>query len=105
MRGLQRPGKPDMLIKFLQKYLDKVPLHKTNISQAIDVLDAEKIWVAAHTLKSSSAQLGAYHLAELCAEIERFGRENQLSEIRLCWISFEQELELVVEKFQRLIDK
>ena len=105
LRLLQRPGKPDMLTKVLQKYLDKVPLHKANISQAIDVLDAEKIWIAAHTLKSSSAQLGAYHLAELCAEIERLGRENQLSDIRLCWVAFEQELELVVEEFQRLIDK
>ena len=105
LRRLQRPGKPDVLLKVLQKYLAKVPLYRANISQAIDALDAKKLWVAAHTLKSSSAQLGAHRLAPLCAELERLGRENQLAGISQCRAALEQELELVVEEFQRIIEQ
>ncbi len=104
LRQLQGPGKPDMLIKVLRTYLDKVPFHRDNISQAIACLDAERIWIAAHTLKSSSAQLGAYRLAEFCAEIEELGRKNKLDAIRSCWVALEQELELVVEEFKRIIE-
>ncbi|MEA3333948.1 MAG: response regulator, partial [Pseudomonadota bacterium] len=103
LRRLQRPGRPDVLLKILQKYLDKIPFHRANLGQAIDTLDAEKLMVAAHTLKSSSAQLGAYYLAELCAELERMGRENQLADISQCRVVLEQELELVVEAFERIV--
>ncbi len=105
LRRLQRPGRPDVLLKILQKYLDRASLHRANIGQAVDARDAKKLMVAAHTLKSSSAQLGAYHLAELCAELERLGRENQLAGISQCRIALEQELELVVEAFERIVRK
>ena len=71
----------------------------------IDLLDAEKIWIAAHTLKSSSAQLGAYRLAEICAEIEERGHKNRLEGVRNCWLELEEELKLVVKEFERIVEK
>ena len=104
LRQLQRPGKPDMLLKVLRTYLEKVPIHKENILQAIASQDAEQLWVAAHTLKSSSAQLGAYRLAEICAEIEERGRDNRLEGIREYWLELVNELKLVVEEFERIVE-
>ena len=102
---LNSPGKPDMLKKVLRTYLNKVPIHRENIDQAIDSLDAEQIWIAAHTLKSSSAQLGAYRLAEICAEIEERGHKNRLEGVRNCWLELEEELKLVVKEFERIVEK
>ncbi|MBN2810066.1 MAG: response regulator, partial [Deltaproteobacteria bacterium] len=92
LRQLRRAGKPDILSKVLQAYIDKLHIHQENIMQAIRERNAEKIWVAAHTLKSSSAQLGAWRAAELCAEIEQLGREGKLDGIAECWPALAREL-------------
>ena len=42
--------------------------------------DADRVRRAVHTLKSSSANLGATTLSKLCAELERFARDGQVEE-------------------------
>lgn len=104
LRQLQGSGKPTLLLKVIQKFLDRLPLHRDNIRQAIAEQDAEKIGFVAHTLKSGSAQLGACRLAELCAELESLGREKKMAGISECQIALEQELEFVAAEFSRLVE-
>jgi HPt (histidine-containing phosphotransfer) domain-containing protein len=43
--------------------------------------DGDALFRAAHTLKNSSANVGARELSQLCAELEQRGRHNQLDEV------------------------
>ncbi|MFO1372330.1 MAG: Hpt domain-containing protein [Candidatus Competibacteraceae bacterium] len=45
---------------------------------AVPAGDSESLRQAAHSLKSSSANLGATQLAALCKELEQRGRERRL---------------------------
>jgi CheY-like chemotaxis protein len=81
IRALQRPDRPNILHKTLTLYLTHSQLLVEQLQQASGTQDLSPVQAAAHTLKSSSAQLGAQHLAELCKELEaacRAGASDQL---------------------------
>ncbi len=65
--------------------------------------DAEKIRLAAHSLKGSSANVGAKPLAELCLRLETMAREKSLStapslvnDIKQLYDNMQVELEQII---------
>jgi HPt (histidine-containing phosphotransfer) domain-containing protein len=70
IRSLQRPGRPNILHKTLALYLEHSQMMVDQLQQATDTKDFCSVQTAAHTIKSSSAQLGAHQLARLCKEVE-----------------------------------
>jgi CheY-like chemotaxis protein len=59
-------------------FLDDAPKRLAELREAKDQGDLEKLERAAHTLKSSSATLGAMPLSDLCRDLEAMGRERTL---------------------------
>jgi CheY-like chemotaxis protein/HPt (histidine-containing phosphotransfer) domain-containing protein len=78
IRALQRPGAPSLLGKIIGLYLDNSPALLQSSREAVAQGDAMALMEAAHSLKSSSANLGATQLATLCKELEQRGRDNDL---------------------------
>ncbi|MCP4995010.1 MAG: response regulator, partial [Gammaproteobacteria bacterium] len=78
LRALQRPGRPDILQKVVGLYLDNSPTLLQNLQNAISENIAAEVQIAAHSLKSSSANLGATELAALCKTLESMGRNHSL---------------------------
>lgn len=78
IRALQRPNRPNVLNEFLTIFLNDSPLQIDSLRLAIEQQDASTIYHASHTLKSSSAFLGAHQLSEMCKELELMGRSNNL---------------------------
>ena len=70
IRALQRPGAPNLLDKIVSLYLADAPQLSQSMRDAIAAGDSAALQRAAHKLKSSSANLGALKLAELCKEME-----------------------------------
>ena len=62
----------------------------------MDTANATLMRESAHALKSSSANVGANVLADLCRRLEIMGRENDLSEALTIHELFEREYERVV---------
>jgi HPt (histidine-containing phosphotransfer) domain-containing protein len=60
--------------KVIAAYVDDTPQHLDTLRQAIAGLDASRLRKAAHSLKSSSANVGAETLAQMCKEMEHLGR-------------------------------
>ena len=83
IRSLQREGAPDILEKIVGLYLENSSSIIIEIQQAVEDRDAKKIRSTSHSLKSSSGNLGADTLADLCKEIEDLGKNNQLDDIDL----------------------
>ena len=78
IRRLQKEGKPDVLAKVIGLYLEDSPQLLENLREAVAEGNAAAIRTAAHTLKSSSANLGAKSLAELCKNLEAQGKAATL---------------------------
>jgi len=78
IRDMEDEDDPDMLAEIIGLYLDKAPELLQSLQAAVASKDAESLRVAAHTLKSSSANMGARVLADLCRELEELGRTGSL---------------------------
>ncbi len=76
IRALQRPGAPDLVRKVVGKFLGSSPALLQSLRQAAVQRDARAVEQAAHSLKSSSANIGANRLAAQCKELERQARIN-----------------------------
>jgi CheY-like chemotaxis protein len=76
IRSLQREGMPDLVEKVINLYLQDAPHLIQAIQEAVAQGDPLALKKAAHTLKSSSANLGAVTLAELCKTLEMMGHAN-----------------------------
>ncbi|MFO0705733.1 MAG: response regulator [Nitrospira sp.] len=68
--ALQRPGKPNLLHKSIGLYLTSSQTQLDGLRQALREGNYHAMIVPAHTLKSSSAMLGANRLADLAGQIE-----------------------------------
>jgi signal transduction histidine kinase/ligand-binding sensor domain-containing protein/DNA-binding response OmpR family regulator len=76
--ALQRPGSPPILPKVISLYFQSSSELLEKLRQALERGDADTTRKAAHTLKSSSANLGARQLASLSKELEDVGRTNSM---------------------------
>lgn len=78
IRALQRPGKPDLLARVVTLFDGDGPRLVEAMETALEEGDIDRLRDAAHTLKSSSAQLGAQALSARCRELEHAAREGNL---------------------------
>ena len=78
IRALQRQGQPDLFSRVLSQYVDTSRQIVQQIRQAVLSRDAAALRMAAHRLKSSSAQLGAAAVAVDCRELELMGARQEL---------------------------
>ncbi len=78
IRALQRPGHPDIFVRVCAQYMKTSQETVNRIRLAVQSKDPEGLRVAAHQLKSSSAQLGAVALAADCRELEMMGASREL---------------------------
>ncbi|RKT99589.1 hybrid sensor histidine kinase/response regulator [Burkholderia sp. Nafp2/4-1b] len=79
LRALQRPGRPDVLTRVIDQFTLDAPRLIRDLHAAVDAGDADALKLAAHTLKSSSANVGAHLLSARCREIERLARAGDVS--------------------------
>ena len=73
---LQMPGKPDILERIILAYFSSSELLVTEMQEALAENDLELLQKSAHSLKSSSANVGALKLSGICKTLEMNCREN-----------------------------
>lgn len=78
LRDLQREGKPDIQQRVIQAYFSSSPPLIAQLQEAVVVKNREALQNAAHSLKSSSATVGALKLSEICRELEMSCRNKTL---------------------------
>ena len=75
-------GKPELLVRVINLYLAESPKLIQQLRQAADANDAPEIARAAHSLRSSSANVGAEVLSRYCGDIEASARRADTEEAR-----------------------
>jgi len=71
-------GEPEFLGELIATFLEDAPQLLADMRRALDGGDAAGLRLAAHSLKSNSADFGATALSELCRELEMMGKEGAL---------------------------
>lgn len=99
--ALQRPGKPNLLHKTISLYLTSAQAQVDGLRQALQEKNHQAMIVPAHTLKSSSALLGATRLAELAGQIESACRDGRGTEAAALIPSLEHEYQQVCSIFHQ----
>jgi signal transduction histidine kinase/CheY-like chemotaxis protein/HPt (histidine-containing phosphotransfer) domain-containing protein len=92
IRALDHDGSAGVLKRVLQIYLTDSPKLLARLGEAVRCKNAEELRSSAHSLKSSSAQVGAIQLSELCKELEALGRSDST-------IGAEEVLKLAEQEF------
>lgn len=77
LRSMRRIGQPSTLVKVIRLYFDSAPNLAASIEVAINAGDSYTLRRAAHSLKSSSANLGAIQLADYCRQLEACGEQQR----------------------------
>ena len=89
--ALQTNGKPELLARTLNLYLAESPKLMHKLKQAALADDAQEMARSAHSLKSSSANVGATLLSRYCADIEACARRAETEEARSIFARVEAE--------------
>ncbi len=76
LKELQEEGEPDIVEEVGGLFLKHAPEKITAIEKAAAQKDAKALQVSAHSLKSSSAYVGAMRLSAMSKDLEMIGRSG-----------------------------
>jgi CheY-like chemotaxis protein len=72
------PDGPRILSEIINIYLNDSPILLDRLNESFNASDAQGVAKAAHSLKSTSAGLGAAGLAAICKQVEDMARGNSI---------------------------
>jgi two-component system sensor histidine kinase/response regulator len=105
IRHLPGPNGALLVEKVIGAFLADTPPRFAQLQSAVNAGNAEALRKAAHALKSSSANVGAEHLAGLCKELEAVGRKATVDGARTLLMDVESELPRVLATLQTMTNR
>ncbi|PKH98727.1 hypothetical protein CXF78_17300, partial [Shewanella sp. 11B5] len=97
----------DLVKSIADLYLENAPVLISNVIKGLIDKDADQVFKSAHSLKSSSANVGAIKIQTLASQIELFARSGKLSDANHLSDTllpvFEQTKEAILLKLERLV--
>ena len=100
LRELQDEGDPDIVAEVGGLFLKHSPDKVKAILVALETGDAKGLYLAAHSLKSSSAYIGAMRLSALAKDLEMMGRSGALEGARDLADRMQEEFNLATKALQ-----
>ena len=97
LRELQEAGDPDIVAEVGGLFIKHSPEKVDAIMQSVEKDDAKGLQLAAHSMKSSSAYIGAMRLSTLAKDLEMMGRSNSLNGAKEKAKMLKEEFSLVME--------
>lgn len=90
---VQSEGEPDLVITLIDLYLDSAPQQLQIIKDSVANEDIISLKNSAHSLKGSSANMGADYVAELCEKLEQASAPESFEQARLILKPLEKNFE------------
>ena len=104
IRAIDASGAGGLLEKIIDMYLDESARIQTEMAIAIEAGDAPALYQLAHTLKSTSANVGAMKVADVSKTLEGCGRSGELENARTLLEALEAENNQASAELQRIVD-
>ncbi len=103
LRSLQSEGQPDLLMALIKLFNETTIESANQIKTAVSSRDLQSLSDAAHSLKSSAANLGALKLAKICLDLEKLDRATTSSDQLLAlYNSFATEYDLAIKELNKI---
>jgi HPt (histidine-containing phosphotransfer) domain-containing protein len=99
IRNMQRPDKPDPVAKVIQLFLDRSQEIISELGRAVATGDTNAIQAAAHSLKSSSANVGADAISKYAQKLEQMARDSSLEDVDETFDALQQAYEPAAHEF------
>ncbi len=103
LRKINPASGDSILKKLIAIYLKSAPEFLTQIENAIATNDRVVLKRAAHTLKSSTANVGATRLEELCKKMEDLAETQKTADASAALQEIQQEFHLVTRALESLV--
>lgn len=103
--SLRRPGRPDIYVDMLSRYLDSSRQYIESMRQQLVARNATELFQTAHSLKSSSGMVGARVLVERLKELEVISTSGELSTASAAFARVEAEYARVRKAIEGLLAK
>ena len=103
IRALEKPDRPSILGKMIDVYLNNTSSQLQALRETIAGRDPVAMHKVAHSLKSSSATLGALALGSLFRDLEEKGRENSIDGAETILLEIEEQFQLVEAALRGLL--
>jgi len=100
IRSLQSEGTEDILTRIISLFLEETPKQLIELDRALQNQDTKTVRSIAHSLKSSSASLGALSLSVLLKKLEEQGRTNSLSGASELFVLIKDEFQKTIKPLQ-----
>jgi CheY-like chemotaxis protein/HPt (histidine-containing phosphotransfer) domain-containing protein len=104
IRAFQGAKGAARLKQILSRFLVEAPILVKSIRTMHEEGNRDAVWRTAHSLKSSSAALGALQLSSRCATIEVLARENGLDPVTPHLLSLDAELAAATRGLQKFME-
>lgn len=105
LRQLDPEGGAGFLKKLASIYLSSAPSYLSQIEKAIQARDDHALRKAAHTFKSSAANIGAETLSELCQKLEDYGENQRIDDASRLLAEMQHEFRQVTTALEELLLK
>lgn len=105
IRALNNGLSPSLLRRVLQSYLDETPRHLAALQGAIAAAQPDTLRRVAHSLKSSSGNVGAESLARMCKEMEQLGQAHTTEGATALLAGMEREFDMVRRALCTVLEK
>ena len=105
IRALSKDRGAALVHKVIHAYVDDTPQHLRTLRLAIDGLDPGNLRKVAHSLKSSSANVGAETLAQMCKDMENLGRTESTEGAAVILNDMEHEFQAVRHSLSAILEK
>ncbi|WLI90397.1 response regulator [Massilia sp. R2A-15] len=105
IRALSADRGGALVQRVINAYVDDTPQHLDKLRQAIAGLDTTSVRKVAHSLKSSSANVGAETLAQMCKDLEILGRNDSTEGAAGILTDMEHEFQAVRHSLSAILEK
>jgi CheY-like chemotaxis protein len=105
IRALQSPHSPNLLEQLIEIYRSTAPAMLQNLATSIQGENYDEIRELAHSLKSSSGNIGARKIFELSARLEEMGRDKEIDGASEILVEIEQMYPKVCELLDQEVQR
>lgn len=105
LRSYRKQGAPDPCIRLINIFLSSSPALLTAMHTALEAADPESLAKSAHSMKSSSLNMGATALGELCATLEKIGKSTTTADAGELFAMVKLEYAAVEAAFQKVVSE
>ena len=100
IRSLQKPDRENLLQKIIGLYVEQSNYLRERIGRAVLAADARELLESAHSLKSSSGNVGAVRVSTLSQKLETAGRDGRLEGTAALFDELVVELERAIRELR-----